>query len=147
MPPNFSLQPVLDYRETIVETLEIELGQLIREKTKTEKTIRKLSDQERNLWAEMITQQVGEMNLIRIEQLQQHLDQLEKQKELLMDKLKEIVAAIHKKRQEIITAKQDQEVLEIIKEKEEEEYQELVKQNNLKLQDDIYIAQAYQSRI
>lgn len=147
MPPNFSLQPVLDYRETIVETLEIELGQLIREKTKTEKTIRKLSDQERNLWAEMTTQQIGEMNLIRIEQLQQHLDQMEKRKELLMDKLKGIVAAIHKKRQEIITAKQDQEVLKIIKEKEEEEYQELVKQNNLKLQDDIYIAQAYQSRI
>jgi flagellar export protein FliJ len=146
VPPDFSLQSVLDYRTTIVETLEIELGVLLRDRSQLKETLYLLERKEQHLWQELIQEQIGDLDLIRIDQLQSHLEDLEEHKHQLLARLKTVAAAIHAKREELVAAKQDEEVLEIIKDKEIERFYQQVKKHEQKVQDDIYIAQAYQSR-
>ena len=146
MPPEFSLQTVLDYRSTIVESLEIELGRLLREKQELEDSLKMLEVLEIQLWEELTGEQIGEMDLVHIDQIRTQLEALDKKKQELITALKTKVTEIHHKREEVIQARQDEETLEIVKEKEIAEFREELKRNQQKVQDDIYIAQAYQSR-
>ena len=147
MPPDFSLQTVLDYRSTVVEMLEIELGQLLTRKKELEDHLLQLENLELQLWQELTGEQLGEMDLVHIDQIRSQLESLEKKKQALFAELKTLVQEIHHKREEVIQAKQEEEMLEIVKERELEAFQEEVKEHNRKVQDDIYIAQAYQSRL
>jgi flagellar export protein FliJ len=146
MPPEFSLQTVLDYRATIVETLEIELGQLINQKKELEKAFRMAELREFDLWEQLTKEQVGYMNLSYIDQIRIQLERLEKEKDQLKENLRELNERIDRKREEVVLARQEEETLEIVKEKEIEAYWERVKKQDQKVQDDIYIAQAYQAR-
>jgi flagellar export protein FliJ len=146
MPPEFSLQTVLDYRATIVESLEIELGQLINQKKELEKAFRMAELREFDLWEQLTKEQVGYMNLSYIDQIRIQLERLEKEKDQLKDTLRELNERIDRKREEVVLARQEEETLEIVKEKEIEAYWERVKKQDQKTQDDIYIAQAYQAR-
>jgi flagellar export protein FliJ len=146
MPPEFSLQTVLDYRATIVESLEIELGQLINQKKELEKAFRMAELREFDLWEQLTKEQVGYMNLSYIDQIRIQLERLEKEKDQLKENLRELNERIDRKREEVVLARQEEETLEIVKEKEIEAYWERVKKQDQKVQDDIYIAQAYQAR-
>jgi len=146
MPPEFSLQTVLDYRATIVESLEIELGQLINQKKELEKAFRMAELREFDLWEQLTKEQVGYMNLSYIDQIRIQLERLEKEKDQLKETLRELNERIDRKREEVVLARQEEETLEIVKEKEIEAYWERVKKQDQKTQDDIYIAQAYQAR-
>ena len=147
MPPDFSLQTVLDYRSTVVEMLEIELSQLLTRKRELENQLNQLENLELQLWQELTGEQLGEMDLVHIDQIRCQLETLEKKKQALFAELKSLVQEVHHKREEVVQAKQEEEMLEIVKEREIEAFQEEVKEHNRKVQDDIYIAQAYQSRL
>jgi len=146
MQHNFTLQSVLDYRGTIVDSLEMELALMLREKIDLENAINKAARLEKQLWNELLELRVGELDLVRMEHLQNQQEQVEKEKELLLSSLKSLMTQIHAKREEIVLAKQDEEVLETIKEKEIRKFKQRVKEQDQKFQDDIYIAQAYQAR-
>ena len=146
MPPEFSLQTVLDYRTTIVESLEMELGQLLNHKQKLEESLRMAELIEFELWEQLTREQIGFMDLVHIDQIRIQLENLEKEKKQLKAALQEQLMLIERKREEVVLARQDEETLEIVKEKEILAYQEKVKKQEQKIQDDIYIAQAYQAR-
>ena len=143
MQHNFSLQSVLDYRGVVVDSLEMELAQLMREKRQVESAIHECDAQEQRLWQELINGRLGELDLVRDDHLQNHLEMIEKEKEALVRALKSLLNHIHSKRQEIVEAKQDEEVLEIIKDKEIERFNHKRKLEDQKIQDDVYIARAY----
>lgn len=147
MPPNFALQPVLDYRHNLVEALEIEFGQISAYQNEVEDQLKMIFKAEEHLLDALNKGQVGDIDLVHLDQLQCQLQNVEKMKEQTQELLNEVRQQVEEKRQELMRAKQDEEVLEILKEKEIQRFQEQEYRSDLQLQDDIYISQAYQARI
>ena len=143
MPTPFRLQSVLDYRHNRVEALEIELSQLLNLR---EQQIAHLEDLKRTknaLLHDLYQAQEGELDMIRLTQVQATLRQLEnrvRQQQRVLLKLESIVA---KKKSEVTEAKQDEEVLQTLKDKNEARIRAEVNLRENRLQDDIYIAQAH----
>jgi len=144
MPPKFSLQPVLDYRHNRVETLEVELSNLIAEQQRGYSFLEALRDYQKNIFTDLSNQQNGDMDLQKINHLHSNLKIVEdriKQQLILLESLDQ---QVNGKRAEVVDAKQGEETLATLKRKEIERYQaEQARQEN-RQQDDIYIAQAYQ---
>ncbi len=147
MPPKFSLQPVLDYRHNRVEALEIELGQLFARQKEVENQLEMIFFSEAQLWEALNKAQVGDLDIVLLEQLRSQLQNVEQLKEDTKVKLHEIQQRVEDKRQELVCAKQDEEVLVILKDKEVQRFMERQNRSELSMQDDIYISQAYQARI
>ncbi len=143
MPPKFSLQTVLDVRQRRVEALEIELGRLLQEQRKGEELLERLQGLETFLFARIERQQVGEVDVFALERLHHELmrvqDRIEQAREAL-EIWRQRVAA---KRQELVQARQDVEVLEALREKELARYREEMAQVESRLLDDLYISRAF----
>ena len=144
MAPRFSLQPVLDYRHTRVETLEVELGQLIQEREKALNFLESLRGRRRSHLDDLRKEQSGEINLSTLNQLKANLKATEERILKAQHLLREIDKAVSAKRQETISAKQDEEALNILRNKEVERFQIEQKSSEDRQQDDIYITQAFQ---
>ena len=147
MPPNFSLQAVLDYRHNLVEALEIEFGQLLAHQKKVADQLKIIFEVEAQLWEALNQGQVGEIDLVHLDQLRHQLRNVEKLKGETQVMLSEIQQQVEAQRQELVCAKQNKEVLVILKDKEDQRFQDRLARAELSLQDDIYISQAYQARI
>lgn len=143
MPPRFSLQPVLDYRHTRVEALEVELGQLQGEREKTLAFLESLRGRRRSLLDDMRSQQSGEIDFMMLNQMKTNLKAAEGKILKTQALLREIEKAITAKRAETVVAKQEEEALVVLKDKENERFQSELKRKENRLQDDIYIAQAF----
>ena len=147
MPPKFSLQSILDFRHSRVEIIEIELGQLLTAQQQALNFIEMLQVVKVQLFAELNVQQFGEVDLVRVAQLRANLKAIETQIAQQQAELKAVTAQVAAKQREVIGARQDEKVLAILKGKEIERYHAHLIQEENRLQDDIYIAQAFRSRV
>jgi flagellar export protein FliJ len=143
MTPKFSLQPVLDYRETRVEILEIELGRLVQSQQRGKTFLEALQSSRNRLLEEMGKQQVGDVDLFMLSRLRSNLQMVNQRIAEQEARLAELARQIAEKQEEIVLAKQDAEALNKLKEHEFERYRKEEVQRENRLQDDIYIARAF----
>lgn len=143
MSPKFSLQPVLDYRETRVEILEIELGRLVQSQQRGKTFLEALQSSRKRLLEEMGKQQVGDVDLFVLSRLRSNLQMVNQRIAEQEARLAELAQQIAEKQEEIVVAKQDAEALVKLKEHEIERYRKEEARRENRLQDDIYISRAF----
>ncbi|MGB9640581.1 MAG: flagellar export protein FliJ [Anaerolineales bacterium] len=143
MPPKFSLQPVLDYRETRVEILEIELGRLVQAQQRGLTFLEALQSSRDRILSELGKRQTGEIDLYLITRLHANLETVNERITEQLARLEEIKKQIFQKQQEIVIAKQDAEALVKLKDHEIDRYKKEEQKKENRLQDDIYIARAF----
>lgn len=143
MPPRFSLQPVLDFRHSRLEALEVELGRLLAAHQRSRASLETLRAAQNSLFDQLLRQQMGEIDLVKIDQLRANLKVVQQGITERKAELEELARQIRDKRAEVVEAKQDEEILETLKSKEAERYLAEQDHKELRRQDDIYIAQAY----
>jgi len=143
MPPKFSLQPVLDYRQTRVEILEIEYGKVLQAQQHARTFMEALQSSRSRILEQLSECQRGEIDIFLISHLHSNLDAVNDHIRKQEVRLEELAKEVKLKQQEVVLAKQDSEALVKLKNKEIETYlQEQVQIEN-RLQDDIYIARAF----
>ena len=146
MPPKFSLQSVLNIRHSRVEALEIGLGELLANHKKAEALLVSLQVQQNHLFEQLLDQQKAEMDLFKVTHIRSNIVTVDEQIRRAKMAVEELVKKILQRRQEIIIAKQAEEILDTLKNKEIERYMAEQTQVEGRSQDDIYIAQAYRAR-
>jgi len=146
MAPKFALQNVLDVHHSRVEALEVQLGKLVSMKTNTENLLENLRTEKQTLMQNLENAQVGEIDLFNISVLRSNILRGDKRIATVLTELARIEEAISKKQQELINARQEEEVLEILKRKGIETYNAEIAYQEARTQDDIYIAQAFRQR-
>jgi flagellar export protein FliJ len=143
MTPKFNLQPVLDFRHSRVERLEVELGRLCLEQQRCREFVAALSGMQTELYQTLGQCQQGELDLVKISQVRSNLmlvrQSLEQQEAVLLD----LDRQVKEKKLAVVEAKQAEEMLVMLKNKAQEQYQAEQALLEGRLQDDIYIAQAY----
>ena len=147
MPPKFSLQSVLDYYHSRVETLEVELGRLRQAHHQAQLYLEALQLNQAELFEKLRHKQVGDLDLTELESLRLNLKfveaRIEQQKAAIVALAKQIEA----QRLLVVAARQDEETLNVLKEKEDARYRaETLKQEN-RLREDIYISQAHRRSV
>jgi flagellar protein FliJ len=147
MPPKFSLQTVLDVRHKRAESVEIEFSKLLMREKKITSEIEALEKNKLLLQKRLQDQMVGEMDLFNIAHLRANINQHDTTIGKCHLALANLQVEIGKKRQQLISARQDEETLDILKEKENKRFKEneAIKEN--KEQDDIYISRDYHKRM
>lgn len=143
MPPKFSLQPVLDYRHNLVEALEIELGSLLNTKMESQRTLEALEHSATRLNHALYKEQTGDMDLFTITQIRTNIQATRRHIIKQLELLAVLEQQIEAKRLELVEAKQDEEALDTLRIKELEKHKIELNQQELRLQDDIYVAQAF----
>jgi len=144
MLPKFSLQSVLDYRSSVVEALEIELGRLMAELLNAKNRLAALKEEQTNLIQNLREAMQGELDLVKISHLRSNVEMLAEVIENQEQEVRRLEILTEAKRHELVKARQDEEVLEILKEKAIEAFQQEMKIKESRFQDDIYIANYYQ---
>jgi flagellar export protein FliJ len=148
MPPKFSLQPVLEFRHNHVEVLEVELGRIVHLRQEAEQTMAFLLLRQSALSQELFqSQQDGEIDLEKIGQLRTLLRRLAGRIEQQKQRIGELLRAEEAKRTDLVNAKQDEEALETLKDKEAVRFRAKVAREENRLQDDIYISQAFRRSV
>lgn len=144
MPPRFSLQPVLDYRHNVVESLEVQLGQLFFQREREQQLLEEFEGNRLALLDKLYACQLGEVDLHTSAQLRANIKFVNDEIEQVQIRIVELELKIQEKRRQIIEAKQDEEILLKLKEKIVEEFEQEQNRKEIQMQDDIYIAQAHQ---
>ncbi|MEI8132702.1 MAG: hypothetical protein WCG34_09720 [Leptolinea sp.] len=146
MPPNFSMQSILDYHHSRVEVLEVELGKLIQSQKEITALLEELMDDQARLFQELKNFQTGDLDLQKIAQTRLNIkivqENIEKQKALLAL----LEDAIEAKLLDLVEARQDEAVFDKLKEKEMDRFTEKQLAIEKILQDDIYISSAHRRK-
>lgn len=145
--PRFSLQAVLDYRSSLVEALEIELGRLMAILLRARKILEAMREKRANLIGELRSAMLGELDLIKISQLRVNIELLDVNIASQEQEVERIAQEVEAKRQELVKARQDEEVLVILKDKAIAAFQQEMKLRENRTQDDVYIASYYQKQL
>jgi len=143
MPPEFPLQPVLDYRHNRAQAMEIELGRLLAEQQAHQARLARLNDGRSQLFAELRQRQSGDLQMSVITQLRQNLHTLEQAIVAEQKALSEATIKVMEQQQRVIAARQDEEALETLKKNAEERFRQGLARHEEHQRDDIYIAQAH----
>ncbi len=143
MAPKFSLQPVLDYRHSRVETIELELSQLHQMRQRGEAFLGALQTTQARLSGQLVQCQEGEIDLFMVSQLRSNLKLLGQRIVQQQARLLELTVQIKEKQGEVISARQEEEALSKLKSKEVERYEHEQSQQEKRSQDDLYIARAF----
>lgn len=142
--PKFALQAVLDYRHSLVEALEIELGRLHAARQEAQRVLDDLLANQQQLYADLHHRQIaGPLDLSLIAQARISLKALEKRIADQIQYLAQLDQQIEAKRLQLVKAKQDEETLAKLKEKELERWAEEEARQEDRQRDDLYIARAY----
>lgn len=142
--PKFALQAVLDYRHSLVEALEVELGRLLAARHEAQRVLDDLLSNQQQLYADLRDRQnAGALDLPLIAQARLNLKAVEKRIADQRQYLAQLEQQIDAKRQQLIKAKQDEETLAKLKEKELERWAEEEARREDRQRDDLYIARAY----
>lgn len=142
--PEFSLQTVLEYRHSLVEGLEIELSVLLNKEQEIQNGIDQMNANKEQILVDMKDIQKGKIDMNHLNQMKDNVKFLKNRIAEQHEALEELCKEIDAKRKELTEAKQDEEVLVKLKEKMISDFEEKVKKADDALQDDIYIAQAFQ---
>jgi len=146
MPPKFTLQPVLDYRHSRVEGLEIELAELLNLLQQHQDLLDKLQALQVGLLVDLSEKQMGEMDLFAIQHLRSNIQLVEDKIEQVKAALVEMQHKVDAKRTEVILARQGEETLKTLKDKEVKRLKLEQAQIEVRQVDDVYISQAYHKR-
>jgi len=146
MAPKFSLQNVLDVRHGKVELLEVELGKLMLAQQEVELQLSTLHEFHKNLLEELAIVQLGDIDLTKSSWLRLNLSQVNGYIKRLTVELVRRKKDVEEKRADLVKAKQAEETLEILKRKRHEIYLAEQVQIEGRMQDDIYIAQAFRNQ-
>lgn len=141
--PKFSLQSVLDYRHTVVEMLEVELSQLQAALQQARETLAAMQGFRQQLFEMINNQKQGDLDLEHLNRLHGNIRMVERQIERQQQRIEELADLAEAKRLEVVKARQDEEALHILKRKEQERTQAKLDQQETRMQDDIYISQAF----
>ncbi len=139
MKVKFSLQPVLDYRASRVEALEIELAQIVRARNEAEKALEALRVMERTLFLEIGRRQRGTLDLAALAAGRARLRRIQEdiyQQTQVVDGLR---TQEEHKRAELIAAMQDEKILEKLKEREQARLEAELARMEGRERDDIYV--------
>jgi flagellar FliJ protein len=139
----FTLQPVLDFRQTRVEILEIELGYLTRKCNECLKALADLRVAHSHFQLLLREKQGGDIDVPSLSILRNSIKYIQKRIEDQESRLIDMEQRVKVKQLELANAKKDQEVLETLKEKAEQRFLEVQTKEENRLLDDIYNAQAY----
>jgi flagellar export protein FliJ len=143
MPPEFSLQTVLDYRHSRVETLEVELGRMVAEQQQLLSARAALLAEQRSTLDELRRRQAGTLDLAAITQSRIHLRRLEQHIAQHTTALNTLAGAIDEQRARLVTARQEEETLATLRDKEQERWHDEQKRAEERMRDDLYIARAH----
>jgi len=143
MPPKFSLQPVLDYRHNRVEVLEVELGRLLQTQQRGLTILEALQDSRGRIINQLKDGQQGDIDLFLVSRLRSSLNNINERITQQETYLIELNYQVQEKRNEVISAKQDDEALQTLKDREIDRYMAEQAQKENRLQDDIYISRAF----
>ncbi len=146
MPPKFSLQTVLDVRHTRVEKLEGELAELVHAQTEGKMLLISLAELQDDQFVQLQELQSGNIDLFRVARLRENIEQTKEKIVQVQEALIIIAEKMEAKRKELVTARQDEEVLDTLRRKEVEEWTQEQDRQERNTQDDIYIARAYRQR-
>ena len=147
MPLKFSLQSVLDYYHSRVETLEVELSRLQMAHQQALAYLEVLNANQKQLFENLRQKQVGDLDLAEIDNLRLNLKVVAVRIEQQVAALAVLEQKTEAQRQLVVAARQDEETLNILKEKEAVRFHaEELKQEN-RLRDDIYISQAHRRSV
>jgi len=147
MPPEFSLQPVLDYRHSRVEAEQIELARLQQAYHQGLAHLDFLEEEISLTYHQIGKMQTGNIDMDQLAQFRLRVrtldQQIKDQKETLTTLLKQIEA----QRERLVLAKQEEETLVILKKKRLETWKAEERRKETAQRDDIYIAQAFQRSV
>jgi flagellar export protein FliJ len=146
MPPNFSLQNVLDVRHDLVEALEIEFSRLLQLKVSQQSLLDHYLGLQGDLMVKLEAAQTGDLDLFNLRMLHENILSVDHLIIAAREKLVRIVTAVEKKQAELIKARQNEETLATLKNKRLEIYNAELAQYEAHVQDDIYISQAFRNR-
>jgi len=143
MPPRFSLQNVLDYRHSKVETLEVAHGRLQHQVQKAVEQLQAMEKERDTLLLELGSYQNGNLDLQKILQARTFLKRLQKGMERQQQEIVRLKAEAEEARRALVQAKQDEAAMEKLSQKEMQVYTDRMNMREKQQQDDIYISQAH----
>ncbi|BCY17951.1 MAG: flagellar export protein FliJ [Chloroflexi bacterium] len=143
MPPKFSLQNVLDYRHSKVETLEVAHGRLQHQLQKAIDQLHELEKARDSLLQELGSYQNGNLDLQKILQSRTFLKRIQKGMERQQQEIDRLKAEAEEARRALVQAKQDEAAMEKLSQKEMQVYTDRMNMREKQQQDDIYISQAH----
>jgi flagellar export protein FliJ len=146
MPPNFSLQNVLDIRHDLVEALEIEFSRLLQLKVSQQSLLDHYLVLQADLMDKLAAAQTGDLDLFNLRMLHENILSVDNLITAAREKLFKIITAVENKQAELIKARQNEETLATLKNKRLEIYNAELAQYEAHVQDDIYISQAFRNR-
>ncbi|HZW04681.1 MAG TPA: hypothetical protein VFF68_12185 [Anaerolineaceae bacterium] len=146
MVPRFSLQNVLDIRHNQVEAVEIELSNLLARQLELESRLTSLQGVKARLLEALAAAMTGEIDLHAIHLQQNDLNLIAGYIETTEGELREMVWRVNEKRQELVQAKQSEEMLQVLKRKRNEQYNAEQAQIESRALDDLYIARGFKQR-
>ena len=137
----FTLQPVLSYKENMVDLLERQLAQLLAERGRLQALLNALYAQRSKAPVSLQREQRGHLQVDRIQQHRLYLDWLQERIEEEQRRLVELDARVTAKRNELVAMMQDKEMLERLKERVEDRFFARLENQEADLNDEIAIAQ------
>ena len=137
----FSLQPVLAYKESMVDLLERQLAQLLAERTRLQAVLSALRARRSETHVLLQREQRGTLRLGRIPQPRLYLGGLRERIEEGQRRLVELEARIDAKRGELVAMMQDKEMLERLKEKAEDRFLAHLEAQEADFNDEMALAQ------
>jgi flagellar export protein FliJ len=146
MPPKFSLQTVLDVRHSKVEALEIELGLMMQEKLQKENYLHTLYLAQDKLYEALHQSMSGMLDLIQVNLLRANINQVGSQLQATNQQIQDLENRVTIKREDLITAKKEEESLKLLKTREYERFLEEEKEKEKRFMDDVYISQGFRQR-
>ncbi len=142
----FSLQPVLDYRTSVVEALEIALAQIMRAQAEAEARLAALEAQESDLIAEIARRQRGLLDLAALAAGRARLRRVQEQVRQQMETVEHLRAQAAAKRTELVAAMQDEKILEKLKEHEQARLDAELARAEGRERDDLYVTRHRRSK-
>jgi flagellar export protein FliJ len=149
MPPEFSLQPLLNYRHNRVEAMEIQLARLIVEHRQAYNMRQALQQGRHELLEDMRLEKkkTGPLDLNALTQLTHNLKMLDRRISEQDDKVAALQHQIEDQRVQLVEAKQEEESLVILRRKELDRFNAELNRRENAQRDDLYIARAYHQHL
>jgi flagellar FliJ protein len=114
----FKLEPVLRYRQTREEALKKELSQLTFLAAKEQARLAQLETSLQSQFAEWRAAQRAQLNMELLNFLVRHCERLRRERTAQQERVHQARQAVERKRQEVVKASQEREVLARLREKQ-----------------------------
>lgn len=133
----FSLQPVLSYKESLVDLFGRQLAQLFSERKVIETVLVALHQERNQTHGRLVEERHGVLHLDRLWHYQVYLDWLGERIDEREKELAEMDARIEEKRRELLSAMQEKRMLEKLQEKARERFMAELERREATLHDEI----------